>query len=138
MERKLTTMFDFPDFITRTTPAEGDTPGKSVKISTVYLLRGVIVDQFITYFSKWEHYTNPYKRKLTWYKSEFASAKPDVVLVDEGEVLTIARDRGTEGVTTVYVRDDLPETLEKVLPPEYLRVMPFIPMANLIAGIHSK
>jgi len=120
------TMFDFPDSITRTRPAEGNNPATSVRISTVYLLRGVIVDQIITFFSQWEHFSNPYKKKLIWFKSEFTSGKPDVVVVDEGEVLTIARDRGLEGVITVYVREDLPETAEKVLPPMYLRVMPLL------------
>src|SRR5271170_7644023 len=117
MERKLTTMFELPDFVTRTTAAEGENPPETTSISTVYLLRGVLVDQVITYFSQWEHYTNPYKKKLTWYKCEFSSSKPEVVVVDEGEVLTISRDRGIEGVITVYVRDDLPEVVEKVLPP---------------------
>lgn len=43
-------------------------------------------------------------------------------MVDEGDVLTIARDRGSEGVSMVYVREDVPEVVDKVLPPEYLRV----------------
>jgi len=83
----------------------------------------VIVDQHLTFFSRWQHYSNPYKRKLEWYKSDF-STKLDLVGVDEGEVLTIARDRGSEGITTVYVHEDVTEAIEKVLPPEYLRVRP--------------
>jgi hypothetical protein len=37
--------------------------------------------------------------------------------------LTIARDRGRQGVLLVYVREDVPEVTVKVLPPEYLRVL---------------
>ena len=121
LEIKLPTLFEFPDSITRPSP---DDPSTQTKISVVYLLRGVIVDQHLTFFSQWEHYTNPYKRKLIWYKSDFSSCKPEVTTIDEGEVLTIARDRGIDGIITVYVRDDVPEATEIVLPPEYLRVRP--------------
>jgi len=126
MENKLTTIFDFPDYITR--PNEQDPTLPATRISLIYNLRGVIVDQHLTFFSQWEHYTNPYKRKLKWFKSDFSSSKMEITTTDEAEVLTIARDRGSDGVTTVYVRDDIPEPKEKVLPPDYLRV--YIPIAN--------
>jgi hypothetical protein len=95
-----------------------------------------MVDQQLTFFSQWEHYANPYKRKLTWFKSDFTEVKPEIIPVEEGDVLTISRDRGSDGIMTVYVREDIPEMIEKVLPPEYLRVYPFI--LNLMIGIHSK
>jgi hypothetical protein len=90
-------------------------------MSLIYILRGVVVDPQLTYFSQWGPYTNPYKKKLGWFKSDF-SDKPEITSVDEGEVLTIARDRGRQGVLLVYVREDVPEVVNKVLPPEYLRV----------------
>ena len=120
VKKSLSQIFDFPPFITY--PA--DTPDSpATQISLIYQLRGVVVDQHLTFFSRWQNYSNPYKRKLEWYKSDF-STKLELAVVDEGEVLTIARDRGSEGVTTVYVREDVSETMDKVLPPEYLRVLP--------------
>jgi hypothetical protein len=122
MEDKLATLFNFPDFIT-VPPSENhsaDTPGRRVSLN--YTLRGVILDQHLTYFSQWENYTNPYKRRLVWFKSDFSTSKPEITIIEEGEVLTISRDRGKVGVITVYVRDDVPEAIEKVLPPEYLQV----------------
>lgn len=122
MKSKLTTLFDFPDFITRPSSNTEDPNAPPTRISLIYILRGVVIDQHIIYFSKWEHYTNPYKRRLNWYKSDFSS-KHEITTVEEGEVLTIARERGSDGITTVYVRDDVPEVLsEKILPPNYLRV----------------
>lgn len=79
------------------------------------------MDQNLTFFSQWENYTNPYTRKLSWFKSDF-SDKPEICPVDESDVLTVARDRGLNGVLTVYVKDDVPEVMDKVLPPDYLRV----------------
>ena len=120
MQNKLTTLFDFPDYITR---SNGEDPTlQPTRISLNYILRGIIVDQHLTYFSQWEHYTNPYKRKLTWFKSDFSSSKPEITTVEQGEVLTMARERGSDGITTVYVREDVPEVIDKVLPPDYLRV----------------
>src|SRR5216110_1921362 len=85
MQNKLTTLFDFPDYITRSN-AEDPTL-QPTRISLNYILRGIIVDQHLTYFSQWEHYTNPYKRKLTWFKSDFSSSKPEITTVEQGEVL---------------------------------------------------
>jgi len=122
MENALTNLFNFPDYITHPSSDPSTPPAR---ISLVYLLRGVIVDQQITFFSEWTHLTNPYKRKLQWYKSDFSTSKPEIQQIEEGEVLTIARERGSsDGVTTIYIRDDLPEIIEKVLPPDYLRVPP--------------
>ena len=121
MQNKLTTIFDFPDFITRPPPNTEDPNAPSTRISLIYVLRGVLIDQHLTYFSQWEQYTNPYKRKLKWFKSDF-SLKHEIATVEEGEVLTIARERGSDGITTVYVREDVPEVFEEVLPPDYLRV----------------
>lgn len=135
MQNKLPTIFDFPDFITRPPPNTEDPNAPTTRISLIYVLRGVLIDQHLTYFSQWENYTNPYKRKLNWFKSDF-SLKHEVTTVEEGEVLTIARERGSDGITTVYVRDDVPEVLEKVLPPDYLRVRPLY--SQLIVGIHSE
>ena len=120
----MATIFDFPDFITRPPEDPEDPIAPAIRISLIYVLRGIIIDQHLTYFSRWENYTNPYKQKLKWFKSDFSS-KPEISTVDEGEVLTIARERGSYGITTVYVRDDVPEALEKVIAPEYLRVLPF-------------
>ena len=119
MENTLTNIWDFPDYITRP-PSDSSIP--STRISLVYVLRGVVVDQQLTFFSEWTNYANPYKRKLLWYKSDFSTSKSEITQVEEGEVLTIARERGSDGVTTVYVRDDVPEIIEKVLPPDYLGV----------------
>jgi len=121
MEERLRTMMDFPTSITRQTPVEGASTSISTTISLVYDLRGVVVDNNLFYFSQWEHITNPYKRKLRWYKADF-SGIPDITSVDEGDVLSVARDRGSQGVLTIYIRDDVPENVEKVLPPDYLRV----------------
>jgi len=122
MENTLTNIFDFPDYITRPSPDPSVPP---TRVSLLYVLRGVIVDQQITFFSEWTHYSNPYKRKLQWYKSDFSTSKPEITQIEEGEVLTIARERGSaDGVTTVYVRDHVPEVMDKVLPPDYLRVFP--------------
>ena len=122
MENALTDLFDFPDYITYRSSDPSTPP---TRISLLYLLRGVIVDQQITFFSEWTHFTNPYKRKLQWYKSDFSTSKPEIQQIEEGEVLTIARERGSsDGVTTIYIRDDVPEIIEKVLPPDYLRVLP--------------
>lgn len=122
LEAKLLTLFEFHDFITRPSSEGQDATTTETRISVTYTLRGVVVDQYLTFFSQWEHYSNPYRRKLVWYKSDFSSSKPEIVAIEEGEVLTIARDRGSEGVITVYVRDDVPELTAKVLAPEYLRV----------------
>jgi hypothetical protein len=120
----LTNLFDFPDYITQPSSDPSTPP---TRISLVYLLRGVIVDQQITFFSEWTHLTNPYKRKLQWYKSDFSTSKPEIQQIEEGEVLTIARERGSsDGVTTIYVRADIPKIqlrfIDNVLPPDYLRV----------------
>ena len=114
---------DFPTSTTRQSPeqaTEGSTLPRT--ISLMYTLRGVIVDQNLTFFSQWENYTNPYIRKLSWFKLDFSN-KPKICSVDESDVLTIARDRGSNGVLTVYVKDDVPEVMDKVLPPDYLRVI---------------
>jgi hypothetical protein len=117
MKDQFSRLFDFPPFLTQTAA-----DGATTRTSLVYQLRGVIVDQHLTFFSRWQHYSNPYKRKLEWFKADFSS-KLELVGIDEGEVLTIARDRGSDGILTVYVREDVPEVLtEKVLPPDYLRV----------------
>jgi hypothetical protein len=129
MEEKLSTLFNFPNSLPRSSDDHNGAP----KVFT-YTLRGIIIDPNLTYFSSWEHYTNPFLRALKWYKSDFSS-KPEVAAVDQGEVLTMARERGQSGVITVYVRDDVPETQEKVLPPEYIRVSP---QWNTNLGIHSK
>jgi hypothetical protein len=142
MKNKLSSLFDFPPYVTRPPDTPDDSP---TRISTVFILRGVIVDQHLTYFSRWQHYSNPYKRKLEWYKSDFAT-KLELVVVDEGEVLTISRDRGSDGITTVYVREDVPEIIDKVLPPEYLRVPLPLPITQIsshfdgwrLVGIHSE
>ena len=138
MQNKLTTLFDYPDFVTHPPPyTDGSSTASPTRISLCYSLRGIIVDQHLTYFSQWEHFTNPYKRKLIWFKSDFSLSKPEVTTVEQGDVLTIARERGSDGITTVYVRDDVPESFEKVLPPEYLRVR-FCCPSRLTLGIHSK
>ena len=125
MENALTNIFDFPDYVMR---PSSDPSLPPTRISLLYLLRGVIVDQQITFFSEWTHYTNPYKRKLQWYKSDFSTSKPEIQQIEEGEVLTIARERGSpDGVTTIYVRNDVLEVIDKVLPPDYLRVIPPLP-----------
>jgi len=116
MEAKLQTLFKFPDSIPPS--SSEDTP-----VTFAYTLRGIVIDQTLTFFSEWEHYTNPFQRTLKWYKSDFSS-KHEVVAVDEGEVLTMGRERGNQGVLTIYVKDDVPETMDKVLPPDYLRVYP--------------
>ena len=116
MKGQLSRLFNFPPFLTHSAP-----DGSSTRTCLVYQLRGVIVDQHLTFFSRWQHYTNPYKRKLEWFKADFSS-KLELVEVEEGEVLTIARDRGSDGVLTVYVREDIPEVMDEVLTPEYLRV----------------
>jgi hypothetical protein len=119
MENALTNLFDFPDYITHPSSDPSTPPTRT---SLLYLLRGVIVDQQIT-FSEWTHLTNPYKRKLQWYKSEFSTSKPEIQQIEEGEVLTIGREQGSSNsVTTIYIRDDVPEIIEKVLPPDHLRV----------------
>lgn len=123
MQNKLPTLFDFPDYITRANVEDPTAP--PIRISLNYILRGIIVDQHLTYFSRWECYTNPYKRKLIWFKSDFSSSKPEITTIEEGEVLTMARERGSDGITTVYVREDVPEVIDKVLPPDYLRVCSF-------------
>ena len=129
MESTLANIFDFPDYITH---PSSDPSVPPTRISLVYILRGIIVDQQITFFSEWTHYTNPYKRKLQWYKSDFTTSKPEITHVEEGEVLTIARERGSsDGITTIYVRDDVPETIDKVLPPDYLRVPSPVPSGEL-------
>lgn len=123
MHETLSSIMEFPSSVTRQSidqSAEGSS--QSETISLVYTLRGVVVDQYLTFFSQWENYTNPYKRKLCWFKSDF-SRKPNISPVEESDVLTIARDRGLNGVLTVYVKDDVPE-VDRVLPPEYLRVSP--------------
>ena len=123
MQEKLTSIMDFPTSTTRQSPeqaTEGSTLPRT--ISLMYTLRGVIVDQNLTFFSQWENYTNPYIRKLSWFKLDFSN-KPKICSVDESDVLTIARDRGSNGVLTVYVKDDVPEVMDKVLPPDYLRVI---------------
>jgi hypothetical protein len=127
MEAKLQTLFKFPDSIPRS--SSEDSP-----ITFAYTLRGIVIDQNLTFFSEWEHYTNPFQRTLKWYKSDFSS-KHEVVSVDQGEVLTIARERGNQGVLTIYIKDDVPEAMDRVLPPEYLQVL-FEKM--LIVGICSK
>jgi hypothetical protein len=122
MEDKMTRLFNFPEFITVPHTENQNTDAFGRRVSLNYILRGVVVDQHLTYFSQWEHYTNPYKRNLVWFKSDFSTPKPEITTIEEGEVLTISRDRGKAGVITVYVRDDVPEAIDKVLPPEYLRV----------------
>jgi hypothetical protein len=121
MKDQLSRLFDFSPFLTQSAA-----DGATTRTSLIYQLRGVIVDQHLTFFSRWQHYTNPYKRKLEWFKADFSS-KLELVGIDEGDVLTIARDRGSDGVLTVYVREDVPEVMEKVLPPEYLRVSSHCP-----------
>ena len=121
IDEQLQTLMDFPTYITRAVPSEPQEPPSTEKVSLVYDLRGVIIDNKLYFFSRWEHITNPYKRKLTWYKADF-SKSPDVGPVEEGEVLSLARNYGPQGISTVYVRDELPEIIEKVLPPDYLRV----------------
>ena len=124
MQATLSSVMEFPTSVTRQLPeqtAEGSSQSRT--ISLMYTLRGVVVDQHLTFFSQWENYTNPYKRKLSWFKSDF-SGKPEIGPVEESDVLTIARDRGSNGVLTVYVKDDVPEVMDRVLPPEYLRVTP--------------
>lgn len=124
MQEKLSSIMEFPTSVTRQLPDQSvEGSGQSKTISLVYTLRGVVVDQYLTFFSQWEHYTNPYTRKLCWFKSDF-SQTPDISPVEESDVLTIARDRGSNGVLTVYVKDDVPEVMDRVLPPEYLRVIP--------------
>jgi hypothetical protein len=135
MKNKLSGLFDFPPFLTHSAP-----DGSTTRISLVYQLRGVIVDQHLTFFSRWQHHSNPYKRKREWFKADFSS-KLELVAVEEGEVLTIARDRGSDGVITVYVREDVPEVMDKVLPPEYLRVSSQHALLCALltcVGIHSK
>ena len=123
MKEKLNSIMEFPTSTTRPLPQQADTePAQNRTISLVYTLRGVVVDQHLTFFSEWENYTNPYKRKLSWFKSDFSN-RSEICPVDESDVLTIARDRGSNGVLTVYVKDDVPEVLDKVLPPDYLRVI---------------
>jgi hypothetical protein len=134
MQNKLLTLFDFPDYITR--PNVEDPTAPPIRISLNYILRGIIVDQHLTYFSQWEHYSDPYKRKLIWFKSDFSSSKPEITTIEEGEVLTMARERGSDGITTVYVREGIPEVIDKVFPPDYLRVCSFY--TYLTVAIHSK
>lgn len=122
MEDKTAELFKFPDFLIVPSTGNQNTNTLGRRVSLNYILRGVIVDQHLTYFSQWENYTNPYKRNLVWFKSDFSTPIPEIVTVEEGEVLTISRDRGKVGVITVYVRDDVPEVIEKVSPPDYLRV----------------
>jgi hypothetical protein len=122
MEQKLSELMDFPDTITRPITSDNETESPETKtISLTYILRGIVVDQSLTFFSIWEPFTNPYKKKLFWFKCDVAN-RISVTLVEEGEVLTIARDRGREGVLTVYVREDVPEAMDKVSAPDYLRV----------------
>lgn len=118
-------MMDFPSSITKPSSADTQDSQAITSVSLVYDLRGVIIDNNLFYFTQWEHITNPYKRKLAWYKAEF-NGTPDITSVEEGEVLTVARDRGSQGVLTIYLRDDVPENIEKVLPPDYLRVTPSV------------
>lgn len=132
MKQKMATIFDFEKSIVPSVTENEQNPSRIV---FSYNLRGVVIDQHLTFFSEWEHYTNPYKRHLQWYKSDF-SGKPEIVTVDVGEVLTMARERGGQGVLTVYVRDDVVEPVETVLPPEYLQVFLFVTL--LMEGIHSK
>ena len=122
MERQLTTLFNFPSTISRRSSLDReDTTPLPPPISLVYTLRGVIIDHHLTFFSQWEHYSNPYTRKLAWFKADFTS-NPEITSVEEGEVLTIARERGDSGIITVYVKDDVTELVKKALPPDYLRV----------------
>jgi hypothetical protein len=120
MADRLRTIMDFPTSTTKTVVTEGQTP-QTVSMSLVYDLRGLIIDKGLFYFSQWEHITNPYKRRLAWYRVVSIEA-PDICRVAEDEVLTSARDRGQNGVLTVYLRDDVPENIERVLPPDYIRV----------------
>src|SRR6202035_5712125 len=113
MENKLSELMDFPTSITRPVSSDQDSSSSSTTtMSLIYILRGVVVDPQLTYFSQWGPYTHPYKKKLGWFKSDF-SDKPEITSVDEGEVLTIARDRGRQGVLLVYVREDVPEVVNK-------------------------
>jgi hypothetical protein len=136
MEQKLLELMDFPDTITRPIKSDNDAESSETKtISLTYVLRGIVVDETLTFFSIWQPFTNPYKKKLSWFKLDLAT-RVSVTSVEEGEVLTIARDRGREGVLTVYVREDVPEVTDKVSAPDYLRV--FSSLICLISGIHSE
>jgi hypothetical protein len=124
MDQKLSTIMEFPDTVTRTEPPINESsPPQTYTISLVYTLRGVILENNLFYLSQWENPTNPYKRRFVWYKCDFTSS-PEIAPVEQGEVLTVARDRGPNGILTVYVRNDVRENIEKVSPPEYLRVPP--------------
>lgn len=83
------------------------------------------MDQCLTFFSIWEPFTNPYKKKLLWFRCNISN-QIEVTLVEEGDVLTIARDRGRSGILTVYAREDVSEVVDKVLPPDYLSVSSFM------------
>ena len=121
MEEKLSTLFNYPD--TMPGPASEDPEAPTTPITFAYTLRGIIIDQHLTFFSQWENFPNPYKRTLNWYKSDFSSTH-EITPIDQGEVLTMGRERGNHGIVTIYVKNDVLEPMEKVLPPEYLRVHP--------------
>ena len=135
MEAKLSSLFVFPEHVYK---VSHDPTSPRTRISTTYILRGVMVDSQLTFFSQWTRSPNPYKQILTWYKADFSPrGYPEIGEVEESEVLSVARDRGRDGVMTVYVRDDVPQDLDKVFAPEYLRVRTHF--ARLLTeGIHTK